>query len=151
MVGTHEQQFDRLVKALDELDTTEERIVQYGYSGYKPVNCVAHQFLPFEDVRKYMTEASVVITHAGTGSVMFALSLGKRPIVAPRYQKYGEHVDDHQLELVASLDADGLIVPFLDGDSLDTRVQEVLASTQGDRAIEPDHRLVEELQKIINQ
>ena len=150
MVGTHEQQFDRLVQVLDELDTQEERIVQFGYSTYKPAHCQAYQFLPFEEVRKYMTEASVVITHAGTGSVMFALSLGKRPIVAPRYQKYGEHVDDHQLELVASLEGDGLIVPYFDGDRLEDRVQEVLASKQGDRAIEPDPRLVEQLQKIIN-
>lgn len=151
LVGTHEQQFDRLVRALDDLDTDEARIVQYGYSTYRPANCAAHKFLPFDDVRRYMEAADVVITHAGTGSVMFALSLGKRPIVAPRYAKFGEHVDDHQLQLVDSLMEDGLVVPYLDGDSLEQRIEEVKSHEQDNRAIEPDQSLVADLKRIIDE
>ena len=42
-VGTHEQQFDRLVEAVDRLgengDFDEEIIIQIGYSTYKPRFC----------------------------------------------------------------------------------------------------------------
>ncbi|MEH6591221.1 MAG: glycosyltransferase [Halioglobus sp.] len=151
MTGTHEQQFDRLVKALDNLKTDEPRIVQFGYSEYKPDNCEAYKFLEFEQVKSYMLDADVVITHSGTGSVMLALSLGKLPIVAPRYARLGEHVDDHQLQLVKTLEADGLVVPYYEGDSLEVRIQEALKHEKSTRKIEPDPRLVADIRAIIDQ
>ena len=149
MVGTHEQQFDRLLRTLDELDIDEQRIVQYGYSKYEPANCEAYKFLSFDQVKEYMVNAGTIITHAGTGSVMLALSLGKLPIVAPRYRKYREHVDDHQLQMVTTLQQDGLIVPYLDGDSLSERIEEALNHMKSKRRIEPDPRLISELRNII--
>ena len=151
MVGTHEQQFDRIVKAVDELESEEKKIIQYGYSNYQPVNSVSYDFLPFDEVKQHMLDASVIITHAGTGSVMLALSLGRRPIVVPRYRKYGEHVDDHQQQLVETLMEDGLIVPLFDGDDLQDRIQEVRSAGKERRKIEPDSRLVSELRMIIDQ
>ena len=46
-----------------------------------------------------MEKSDLVITHAGTGSVIPPLKLGKKVIVVPRREKYKEHLDDHQLEL----------------------------------------------------
>ena len=96
-----------------------------------------------------MTDADVVVTHAGTGSVMLALSLGKIPIVAPRYARLGEHVDDHQHQLVEALVESGLVVPWREGESLADRVAEVRSRAQGGRKIEPDPRLVADLRAII--
>ncbi len=42
-----------------------------------------------------------MISHAGTGSILTALQLGKRPIVVPRRAAHGEHVDGHQDDLAA--------------------------------------------------
>ena len=151
MVGTHEQQFDRMVRAVDELNTDEKRIIQYGYSEYVPVNAEGYKFLDFDDVKNYMLEASAVITHGGTGSVMLALSLGKIPIVAPRYKQHGEHVDNHQIQLIQALVDDGLIIPFYDGDSMQERIQEAESMTSGARKIEPDERLVSALRDYILQ
>lgn len=149
ILGTHEQQFDRLLKAVDALDIAEPRIVQTGYSRYVPQHCTAHEFLPFEQVESLMKEASVVITHAGTGTVMLALSLGKTPIVVPRLAKYGEHVDDHQIELVESLGELDLIIPLMDGDDLAAKI--ALAKTRTNtRTINPDPRVVAFLQAEID-
>lgn len=150
MVGTHEQQFDRIVKAVDELEAEEQKIIQYGYSSYRPVNSDGHDFLPFDRVKQHMLDASVIITHAGTGSVMLALSLGRRPIVVPRYKRFGEHIDDHQLQLVETLMEDGLIVPLFEGDDLQGRIHEVRSAGKEHRKIEPDSRLVGELRMIID-
>jgi len=149
MVGTHEQPFDRLVREIDRLETGERRIIQYGYSTYTPVSSEGSKFLTFDEVRNYIQSADVVITHSGTGSVMLALSLGKLPIVAPRYRKYGEHIDDHQLQLVQGLEEEGMVVPYYDGDDLSERITEVLEQMSKVRQIEPDPRLVAELDRII--
>lgn len=151
MVGTHEQQFDRLMRAIGELRVDEPRVVQYGYSDYIPPGVEAERFMGFERVRKLMCDADVVIAHAGTGCVMLALSLGKFPVVAPRYRRHGEHVDDHQLQLVESLQADGLIVPWLDGDSLADRVAQARARGSSGRRIEPDARLLAELRQEVSK
>lgn len=151
MVGTHEQQFDRLVRSVDLLDTDEQRIIQYGYSTYQPVNAETSEFIPFDEVKRYIQEANIVITHSGTGSVMLSLSLGKLPIVAPRYKKYGEHIDDHQLQLVQDLEADGMVVPYYDGDDLNERINEALEKMESVRKIEPAPELVAELNRIIMQ
>ena len=99
-VGTHEQQFDRLVKYMDEWAAShEEKIVmQTGYCTYEPINCSWEKFFSFQDMNRLVRDARIVITHGGPSSFIMALQFGKIPIVVPRQKKYGEHVNDHQLE-----------------------------------------------------
>jgi hypothetical protein len=52
----------------------------------------------------------VGVCHAGVGSALSALLVGKVPVLVPRRQKFGEHVDDHQVELAALLGDAGLAV-----------------------------------------
>lgn len=100
-VGTHEQPFDRLVKYMDELKAsgaiTEEVFIQTGYTDYEPKNCGWSKLLPYSDMEKYVREARLVITHGGPSSFIMPLQVGKTPIVVPRQEQYGEHVNDHQL------------------------------------------------------
>ena len=116
-VGLHEQPFDRLVKLVDELDA-DQKAIQYGYSKYVPRAADAWQFLDFDQVRDAMVKADVVITHGGTGSIMLALSVGKKPIAVPRYKRFNEHVDDHQEQVVRKMGNLGLVYPFLPGDEI---------------------------------
>ena len=99
-VGTHEQQFNRLIKAVDDLfaDGTikEEVIIQKGYSDYEPKHCKSYKLISYKDMQKYYDKARVIITHGGPASFMAALEREKTPIVMPRLKKYGEHVNDHQ-------------------------------------------------------
>lgn len=149
IVGTHGQQFNRLVAAVDALQTDEPRIVQYGHSTVIPQHAIARDFIPFDEVERLITEARVVIAHAGTGTVMFALAQGKVPVVVPRLARFGEHVDDHQLELVESLNELGLIVACLPEDNLADKITEA-ASKTATRQIDPDPALVSYLTTLIN-
>lgn len=101
-VGTHEDGFPRLVRALDQLVAsgalTEEVVVQAGYTREPSPHCTVHAMLPFERIQALMAEARVVVTHGGPASIMQALALGRVPVVVPRQAKYGEHVDDHQVD-----------------------------------------------------
>lgn len=106
-VGTHEQPFNRLIKAVDDLvadgTITEEVIIQRGYSTYEPKHCKYYDLLPWDEMQKYNKEARIVITHGGPASFIDVLALGKTPIVVPRQAKYNEHVNDHQLEFARQL------------------------------------------------
>ena len=118
-VGTHEQPFDRLVRAVDALvaDGTlqEEVFVQTGYCTYEPERCAWRRFVPAPEMRERMESADVVVTHGGPSSFIEAMAAGKVPVVVPRYERYGEHVNDHQeafVRLVA--ERQGGIVPVYD-------------------------------------
>jgi UDP-N-acetylglucosamine transferase subunit ALG13 len=100
-VGTHEQPFDRLVQEMDRLKREkliqEEVFIQTGYTTYKPQACAYKEFIPFAEMMRRMSEAEIVITHGGTGSIMLVLYHQKIPVVMPRQKKYREHIDDHQV------------------------------------------------------
>ena len=46
----------------------------------------------------HMADADIIITHGGPATFMGAIAKGTKPIVVPRQEKFGEHVNDHQLE-----------------------------------------------------
>lgn len=96
-VGTHEQQFNRVIEYIDNLKLEEEVFIQTGYSTYVPSNCKYASMISASDMDRFCEEARIVITHGGPGSIMKPLLLGKKPIVVPRQAKFGEHVNDHQV------------------------------------------------------
>ncbi len=101
-VGTHEQQFNRLVEEVDKLKEdgiiTEEVFIQTGFSTYEPKHCQWSKLISYKEMNNKIKEARIVITHGGPASFIAPLQIGKIPIVVPRQEKYGEHVNDHQLE-----------------------------------------------------
>lgn len=100
-VGTHEQPFDRLISHIDALKGSgvieEDVIIQTGYSTYEPKHCTWSKLLPYSEMVKNVAQARIVITHGGPSSFIMPLQVGKIPVVVPRQEKYGEHVNDHQL------------------------------------------------------
>lgn len=107
-VGTHEQPFDRLVSAIDELKEKkiiqEEVMIQTGYSKVVPKYCRSEAWLTQQQMEEYIKEARIVITHGGPSSFFLPLQMKKIPIVVPRQKKFGEHVNDHQLTFVSELE-----------------------------------------------
>jgi UDP-N-acetylglucosamine transferase subunit ALG13 len=109
-VGTNEARFDRLLRAVADLRTDEERLVQHGHSTAFPGEGVELvDFLSFDEMAAAIRRARTFVTHAGVGSVLVALANGKRPIVVPRLKAFGEAVDDHQLQLGRRFAAAGLV------------------------------------------
>lgn len=101
-VGTHEQQFNRLVEHIDDLKGAgvikEDVIMQTGFSTYEPKYCKWSKLYPYQQMVAYVAEARIVITHGGPSSFIMPLQVGKTPIVVPRQKRYGEHVNDHQVD-----------------------------------------------------
>ena len=56
-----------------------------------------------------MRKSEIVITHGGTGAIIGAVKKGKKVVAVPRLAKYGEHVDNHQLQLIKQFDELNLI------------------------------------------
>lgn len=130
-VGTHEQQFDRLVRAADAYAASsgEEVYVQTGYSTYEPASCKWSKFVPFKEMRQLMERADVVVTHGGPSSFIEAMAAGKIPVVAPRLSEFGEHVNDHQVDFVRFVDErQGGIIPVYDIADLPSAVEKAKQS-----------------------
>ncbi|MCB7093023.1 multidrug MFS transporter [Enterocloster bolteae] len=106
-VGTHEQPFNRLVKAVDDLKKdgviTDEVIIQTGFSTYKPKYCQCSKLIPYQQMIKNVADAKIVITHGGPASFIMPLQVGKTPIVVPRQHQFGEHVNNHQVEFARNV------------------------------------------------
>lgn len=121
-VGTHEDQFNRLIKEVDRLIETgiieEEVFMQIGYSDYTPTYSRYNNLLAYQDMDKMMKTARIVITHGGPGSIMHSLRYGKVPIVVPRQSVFGEHVDNHQVFFSKRLEQIGKVITVLDMDDL---------------------------------
>lgn len=118
-VGTHEQPFNRLVKAVDDLKRegviTEEVIIQTGFSTYEPQYCIWERWIPYKQMIKNVEDARIVITHGGPASFIMPLRIGKTPIVVPRQHQYDEHVNDHQVDFTRNVAKRmGTIIPVED-------------------------------------
>lgn len=98
-VGTHEQQFNRLVEYMDKwaLEHDERVVIQTGYSTYEPKNCEWSSFFSYQEMIGMVDAARIVVTHGGPSSFILPLQIGKTPIVVPRQKIFNEHVNDHQL------------------------------------------------------
>jgi UDP-N-acetylglucosamine transferase subunit ALG13 len=127
-LGSQKFQFNRLLKAIDELvenGLEEEIFAQIGYSDYKPVYYKYKEFLDREEFSEVMSKASIVITHGGTGAIIGAVKKGKKVIAVPRLAKYGEHVDDHQLQLISQFKELDLICECLDCEKISDALETV--------------------------
>ena len=59
--------------------------------------------VPRAELLERMAAADVVVVHGGTGAIRDALALGHVPVVVARRADRGEHVNDHQAEIVKVL------------------------------------------------
>lgn len=113
IVGSQKFPFDRLLQAVDDLVAdgiiTEEVFAQTGASYYKPQHYKYKKFLDRAEFQKWLDKCTTVITHGGTGAIIGALKRGKKVIAVPRRKQYGEHVDDHQLQLISEFTHHNLI------------------------------------------
>jgi hypothetical protein len=76
--------------------------VQHGL-GELPAPLEGSPQIPRAELLSRLAEAEVVVVHAGTGTILDALRAGHVPVVVPRRLEHGEHVNDHQLEIVRGL------------------------------------------------
>jgi UDP-N-acetylglucosamine transferase subunit ALG13 len=111
-VGT-QGHFDRLVRTVDEwagLRGGADVFAQTGRSNFRPKHIQNKPFIDPADFRKRVELASLVIAHAGMGSIITALEFGKQIIVMPRRADLGEHRNDHQVATAQRLAEQGCVI-----------------------------------------
>ena len=107
--------FERAIDlVLPLLEISDSINWQIGYSTNRKLPGESHPHLSRDLFLELLAEADVVICHGGIGIISECLSAGKIPLVIPRRKKFGEHVDDHQVEIVNFLLEKGLIIDLED-------------------------------------
>lgn len=102
--------FDRLLRAVDEwADAAKPSYELFGqvlppaHDPYIPRNFKTKARLAPSEYAEVFARSHLVISHAGMGTILTALTQGKQICVMPRQAKYGEHRNDHQLATVARI------------------------------------------------
>lgn len=129
-VGNATQGFRRLLATVDRLAGEGafggERVVMQTGSDreFCAAHCAQQAFFPLEAFVRHVADASLVLCHAGAGTLVHVWRAGKVPVVMPRRQQYGEHVDDHQVELTRALAAERCVVPAFEPEDLPAAIAE---------------------------
>ena len=102
-LGTQKFPFGRIITALNQLVDegkykADEIVMQSALYPVKP-NFTHFGLIPNDEFNRYMREAEVVVTHSGVNSIISCMEMGKPLVVCPRLHEYGEHVDNHQMEI----------------------------------------------------
>jgi UDP-N-acetylglucosamine transferase subunit ALG13 len=123
-LGTHDQPFHRAIELLAPLDREDEIIIQHGSTPPRPDLVTAEwvDYLESGDLLDNIRRADIVISHAGVGSMLTAIRNSRKPIVLPRLGRFGEHVDDHQLQLANRFAQRGLVFVCGPSDSMEDLV-----------------------------
>lgn len=157
-VGTHEQPFNRLVQTIDELKRdgiiTENVIIQTGFSTYEPQYCKWDKLIPYKQMVKNVKEARIVITHGGPASFIMPLQIGKTPIVVPRQKKFGEHINDHQVEFARNVyERMGTIIPVEDCRKLGEVIEnyDQIVANMGRGISSNNQKFCEDLELIVDK
>lgn len=113
-VGSRNYPFDRLFKKLDELYEegvlSEPMFAQTGTSSYQPKHYEFKDFISQEEFFEKIKEADIVVSHGASGSIMKALNAGKKVIAVTRLEKYGEHINDHQIQNNTAFGSNGYVL-----------------------------------------
>ena len=128
-LGTQDKTFVRLLDEIDKLINKgiiqDKVIVQAGFTKYSSDNMEIFDLISQDEFNNLMSKADLVITHGGVGNIISALEKNKKVIAVPRLAKYGEHINDHQTQIIAKFNDLGYIIGLQDVDELDRAIKEV--------------------------
>ena len=114
LLGTQNNSFNRLLEEIEkniEDGTIKEKvIVQAGYTKFETDKMEIIDLMSKEQLEKFQDEANLIITHGGVGSIISSIEKGKKVIAVPRMHEYGEHVNNHQKEIVKDFNDKGYII-----------------------------------------
>lgn len=155
-VGTHEQQFNRLIEEIDRLKGNgtikDDVFIQTGFSTYEPKYCEWSKLIPYKEMQRLNKEARIVITHGGPATFIAPLQIGKIPIVVPRQHAYEEHVNDHQVEFSKAVaERNKNILPIYDIKDLEETIlnYDKLVSKINKSNVSNNKKFCEEFEKLV--
>ena len=144
-VGNDFRPFDRLLRKMDEIAPSlpEPVLMQRGYSAYCPRNTEYFDFVPMHSATEYLLKSRLVVSHAGIGTIILCKRYGVPLLILPRRMKFGEHMNDHQLEIVQALEErrDGQIRVLFEEGGLKETILEQLAEARKDTPADRSGRI----------
>ena len=155
-VGNATQGFKRLLDAVDEaagqgLFGDEPIFIQTGNNpDFHASHCEQQSFLRMSQFEALLRDSNLIISHGGAGTLINILRAGRVPVVMPRRQRYAEHVDDHQVELIQALAQEGRVVPVFESADLKVGVKEARRRNKQPRA-QSNSQLVELVARAIEE
>jgi UDP-N-acetylglucosamine transferase subunit ALG13 len=122
--------FDRLVAAMDEWASsrvTEQTFAQIG--GGKPPNHMRWaRTVALPEFADLIAKSTIIVAHAGMGSIISAAEAGKPIVIMPRYASLKEHTTDHQVHTAARLRGHTGIYVAISEAELPERIEEARSS-----------------------
>ena len=123
-LGTQDKKFYRLLEAvqkqIDNKIIKDRVVVQAGCScDFKSDDMEIFDLIPMDEYDKLIEECDVLITHGGVATITTGLRNNKKVIAAARLEKYKEHVNDHQLQIIENFTNSGYILSLDNFDELD--------------------------------
>lgn len=113
-VGTQPNGFLRCLKEveslIDKYDIKEEIIAQIGNTEFETQKFKTIPFTGENEFKQYIKDASVIITHAGSGAIFNSIKAGKKIIAMARLHDFNEMADNHQTELIKKLSEGGYLI-----------------------------------------
>lgn len=129
LLGTQDKPFDRILKAVSKQikdgNIKEKVVAQIGHTKYCDGNIETFDFTTKEEIEKLIEKARIIITHAGVGNIIECLSKGKKIIVVPRYKKYKEHTNDHQVQITKEFASKHYIIPLYNTSNLSKALEDI--------------------------
>ena len=128
-LGTQDKKFYRLLEAVQkqiDLKVIKEKVVvQAGSSAdFKSDDMEIFDLIPMDKFDELIEKCDLLITHGGVGSIIAGLKNNKKVIAAARLEKYGEHTNDHQLQIIENFNENGYILKLDDFDKLGDVIKE---------------------------
>jgi UDP-N-acetylglucosamine transferase subunit ALG13 len=128
--------FERLVRAVDAWAGSRGRddvFVQTGGGSYRPEHARFEAVLAPTEFRARMNEARAVVAHAGMGTILSALEMGKPLLVLPRRAAFHETRNDHQVETARRFAAQGMLLAAFEESELATLLDRIEAQSAPER------------------
>lgn len=129
-LGTQDKKFTRLLEAvqkqIDNKIIKDRVVVQAGCtSDFKSNDMEIFDLIPIDEFDKLIAECDILITHGGVGSIVTGLKNNKKVIAAARLKQYGEHTNDHQLQIIDNFAKEGYIISLDEFDDLEKKLKNI--------------------------
>lgn len=123
LLGTQDKPFTRLLDSIEKIESNQKIIVQAGNTEYFSNKMEIFDLISSDELHELIKKADLIITHGGVGSIIECLRLNKKIIAAARLKEYGEHVNNHQSEIIEEFEKEGYILKLDDFNDLQKTIK----------------------------
>lgn len=140
-LGTQDKPFNRIIDYVISLKENlkelqgEKIIIQLGQTKLlksdnerikNSENIIIYDMLKPEKMKDVIKDSDIIITHAGVGTIMECLEMGKEIIVVPRKVENLEHVNNHQEEIAFEMEKKGFLTKVDTYEELENKINMLL-------------------------